>query len=425
MYLFMLALFVLSAASVSAQVTIGSTDDPHANAILDLKSTNKGLLLPNVELDDVSNFKFSKEKANIASAKGMMVFNTNADMEGGGVGVYVWDGQKWLSAFGGNGGTDPKPNPDGTVDQQIGKNTYKTYDYNGTVWMVQNSMEGTSSAQMHNGDPSKVNGYYYTYDQAAGACPAGWHLPTQDEWEALKTWVNANKSHNAAKWWITDAGSAFAGDRSSNGTWYNWGTGGLWWSAGASYQRYDASTGGMNGPYTLAGYWFSVRCVKDDAPVIADPSTPEKIGNNIYKTYDYDGTVWMVQNSMEGTSTEQMYDGDNTKVNGYYYSWNQATKANNACPTGWHLPSAAEWNRVAAWVNANMTDPAAQWWVTAEGGAFAGMRSNATSWNYWGTAGGWWCSDASDTFAMSSVNSMSHPGVGLSAARYSVRCVKN
>ena len=133
--------------------------------------------------------------------------------------------------------------------------------------MVQNSKEGTSSAKMYDGNSSRVNGYYYTYDQAAGACPTGWHLPTSAEWETLKTWVNANKADNAAAFWITAAGNAFAGARDlNNDVWGGWRTHGHWWSASAASQNYFAditSTNGMLGPITRTGFWMPVRCVKN------------------------------------------------------------------------------------------------------------------------------------------------------------------
>ena len=260
------ACFIAGMMCVNAQVTIGTTNDPHAGAVLDLQSTNKGLLLPNVSLEKVSKFQLATD-AEAASGVGMMVYNTNADMESGGVGVYVWDGAKWTQAFGGNTNPDPEPepNPDGTVDQKIGNNTYKTYDYNGAVWMVQNSMEGTSSAQKYS-NTSNVNGYYYTWaqaNQANDACPADWHLPTSAEWDNLIAWVNANKTAIAARPWITAAGNAFAGYR-ANGGWADWGTGGHWWSANVSGLHYYANTGGMGGPTTNpAGSWYSVRCVQD------------------------------------------------------------------------------------------------------------------------------------------------------------------
>lgn len=88
----MLTLFVLASVSVNAQVTIGSQDEPHPAAVLDLKSTTtpgKGLLLPNVEITSLSTFGFSGDAS---KAAGMIVYCPGANVTQG---VYVWNGSKW------------------------------------------------------------------------------------------------------------------------------------------------------------------------------------------------------------------------------------------------------------------------------------------------------------------------------------------
>ena len=158
-------------------------------------------------------------------------------------------------------------NPDGSGNLTVGSNTYKTYTYTypnltTATWMVSNSREGTPSATYYNNNTNQVNGFYYTYGNASGACPTGWHLPTQAEWTSLKDWVNSNTGKEGANWWIKDAGSAFAGDYAPG--WSNWGSYGYWWSAGASGQYFYSGTSGMNGPYpNTSSYWLSVRCVKN------------------------------------------------------------------------------------------------------------------------------------------------------------------
>jgi uncharacterized protein (TIGR02145 family) len=107
MIFLMLALLMLSIASMNAQVTIGSTEDPHPGAVLDLQSSNKGLKLPTVSLDDVTEFKLSDKPADAASATGMMIYNDNeAAVGGSGKGIYVWEGQ-WIFA----GKSAPVENP--------------------------------------------------------------------------------------------------------------------------------------------------------------------------------------------------------------------------------------------------------------------------------------------------------------------------
>jgi hypothetical protein len=83
----MLTLFVLSVASVNAQVTIGSTDDPHPGAVLDLKSTTQGVLLPQVPISTGYDFQL---QGDAKTAQGMMIYNT-----GNIPGLYVWNGSQW------------------------------------------------------------------------------------------------------------------------------------------------------------------------------------------------------------------------------------------------------------------------------------------------------------------------------------------
>jgi hypothetical protein len=93
MMFLMLTFLIGSAASMNAQVTIGSNKNPHSGAVLDLQSANLGLKLPNVALDnDLTVFGLSDTDP-AADAKGMYVYNTNATI---GEGVYVWDGYQWL-----------------------------------------------------------------------------------------------------------------------------------------------------------------------------------------------------------------------------------------------------------------------------------------------------------------------------------------
>ncbi|MDR0865416.1 MAG: fibrobacter succinogenes major paralogous domain-containing protein [Candidatus Symbiothrix sp.] len=74
-----------------AQVTIGANQDPRAGAGLDLNS-NKGLLLPRVTLSSTAT-DFQLDGGDLDKAKGMVVYNTGANL--GGPGVFVWDGGKW------------------------------------------------------------------------------------------------------------------------------------------------------------------------------------------------------------------------------------------------------------------------------------------------------------------------------------------
>ncbi|MDR1632290.1 MAG: Ig-like domain-containing protein [Dysgonamonadaceae bacterium] len=99
-FLFLLFLIVFGTANLYAQVTIGSDEEPHSGAILDLKSDNKGLKLPSVSLSDTAVFQLSANPSDAVSAKGMMVYNTNDNTTGGrGQGIYTWNGT-WIYSGG-------------------------------------------------------------------------------------------------------------------------------------------------------------------------------------------------------------------------------------------------------------------------------------------------------------------------------------
>jgi hypothetical protein len=102
----MLALIMISAASVKAQVTIGSMNDPHKGAILDLSQSESkfGVLFPKVYLFNTGEFTLSVDDG--VDAKGMVIYNNNASLPGG-AGLYAWSGSEWKSLNAGNASCVP------------------------------------------------------------------------------------------------------------------------------------------------------------------------------------------------------------------------------------------------------------------------------------------------------------------------------
>ena len=63
--------------AAKAQVTIGAEDVPNESAVLELKASDKGLLLPRVELTSTTSFAPLK-----AHVEGMTVYNAKANGTG-------------------------------------------------------------------------------------------------------------------------------------------------------------------------------------------------------------------------------------------------------------------------------------------------------------------------------------------------------
>ena len=114
-----------------------------------------------------------------------------------------------------------------------------------------------------------------------GVCPAGWHIPSDAEWTALENYVGSStagtKLKSTSGWYNNGNGtdqygfSALPGGFGvSNGSFYNAGNYGRWWSA-TGYNAYYAWYRGIyyNLEYVYRNdydktYLFSVRCVQDN-----------------------------------------------------------------------------------------------------------------------------------------------------------------
>ena len=74
------------------QVGIGTTD-PNPASVLDIAATDKGLLIPRISLDDVSNTQLDGINT---VPEGILIYNTNASTVGGsGAGFYFFNGTVW------------------------------------------------------------------------------------------------------------------------------------------------------------------------------------------------------------------------------------------------------------------------------------------------------------------------------------------
>ncbi|MDO9613028.1 MAG: fibrobacter succinogenes major paralogous domain-containing protein, partial [Bacteroidota bacterium] len=127
-------------------------------------------------------------------------------------------------------------------------------------------------------------GVLYNWQAAKTSCPSGWHLPSDEEWTTLTTFLGGEsevggkmKETGTTHFYEpnTDAtnSSGFSGmpggGRDYHGGFFNIGRFGVWWSSTESsstfawHRTLDYNWNGIGHPtyYKMDGY--SVRCIKD------------------------------------------------------------------------------------------------------------------------------------------------------------------
>jgi len=172
------------------------------------------------------------------------------------------------------------------TDSRDGK-TYKTVKIGTQTWMAENLAYKTSTgckAYDNNESNVAIYGYLYNWETAKNTCPAGWHLPSDEEWKILTTYIggipnaggklketgtNHWRSPNKEATNETGFTALPGGYRFENGAFSNIGSHGYWWSStefaptsawcrGIWYYGSDVI---RDNCVKIGG--FSVRCIKD------------------------------------------------------------------------------------------------------------------------------------------------------------------
>jgi uncharacterized protein (TIGR02145 family) len=173
------------------------------------------------------------------------------------------------------------------TDPRDGK-VYRTVKIGEQIWMAQNLDYEAEGSVCYENDPANGEKYgrLYNWETAKKACPPGWHLPSDDEWQILVNFCGddevAGKKLKAANGWNNDKEGnggngtdefGFAalpgGFGDSDGDFVYVGNFGNFWSTSEYYRNYayyrnmGHNIDDVSWDYDNKSFLFSVRCIQD------------------------------------------------------------------------------------------------------------------------------------------------------------------
>ena len=381
----------------NGNVGIGTTN-PENSASLEVKSTSTGVLLPRMTLD--------QRNAIASPAEGLMVFCTDCGTKGS---LSVYSGGSW-NTFSPCTSPVPAPTANAVTPGQIiwkwnaaaGATGYKwgtTTSYSAAIDMA----AATSKTETGISCDSTYARYLWSYNSCgvseittlaqaiSGTAPA---TPTTAANVATQTSI-VWKWHPVAgatgyKWGMAND-FALATDMGADTTKTETGD-----TCGTAYTRYVwAYNGcGFSAPVTLAqstlACWICGQPITDSRD--AQAYNTVMIGTQCWFKQNLNiGT--MINNAVNQTNNgiiEKYCYGDNAAncaIYGGLYQWDEFmnyTTSSNAnpsgrqgiCPTGWHIPSDAEWCQLETYLDATVNCTATGWRGTDAGGK---MKEAGTS----------------------------------------------
>ncbi|MDR0331507.1 MAG: fibrobacter succinogenes major paralogous domain-containing protein [Chitinispirillales bacterium] len=178
------------------------------------------------------------------------------------------------------------------TDTRDGK-AYKTVKIGSQTWMAENLNFKTKESKCYSDNESNCTKYGRLYGQDASACPSGWRLPNNSDWETLVKTAGgkdvAGKKLKSTSGWNKNGNgtdefgfSALPGgnyfeeeddDGNSFGGFNLVGDRSFWWSAtsvmpNGSFYQYMSHDDGKAGSYTVGAEgltefgMYSIRCIQ-------------------------------------------------------------------------------------------------------------------------------------------------------------------
>lgn len=179
-----------------------------------------------------------------------------------------------------NSVTEPKPEPDISFTDVDG-NTYQAKKIGTKYWMTENfkaqkTQTGQSLQGVYTYDNNINNvaayGRLYTWNAAVEATPAGWHLPTKEEWDEL---INAQggagiaggklKETGTSRWNNPNTGATNSSGLTAVGSGFRGGDG-IYYTIG-DHGSYWGTANNDKDPFCIYIYYNSVNVVSEVSPL--------------------------------------------------------------------------------------------------------------------------------------------------------------
>lgn len=177
----------------------------------------------------------------------------------------------------------------GTLEDSRDGKIYKTVKIGEQIWMAENLNYEAEGSKCYNDSTSYCEKYgrLYDWETAMKACPSGYYLPTEAEWNELLRYAggdaNAGKSLKATSGWDDHEGSVGNGEDKfgfmalPGASFVGWsnefssglGIIGIWWGAKEAWHIRMGSDDDWarvdGGYYSNSDDLHSIRCIKGDA----------------------------------------------------------------------------------------------------------------------------------------------------------------
>ncbi len=241
--------------------------------------------------------------------------------------------------------------------------TYKTVQIGNQIWFAENvkyiADDIACRSDAKHGASVKNYGCLYSWADAQKVCPAGFHLPSKVEFSRLLVHVGegqeGSENLRASSWKGGKNGSGFsalpAGAFKAD-NFASFGSAAYFWTVS------KCSKEGNNDAYSMTiaqgsvsakscnsegTDFLSVRCIKDAEESGKLNIFTDRRDGNKYKTVEIGNQIWLAENMKYIADGIDYKSTKKPNEYGYLYKFDDAKKV---CPSGWHLPSRVEFDRL-------------------------------------------------------------------------------